>query len=124
MTIQARDANSPIHVQNILGKKPELKLGGQKIEDSLVLNKERISKKRDRQQFEQKSVTVFDTALDISVADSVKSNDGGKWDFKNEQEKPKLNQEIKKVRFNQNTNKDYNKMINISATSSLLSLMP
>ena len=101
-----------------------MKLGGQKIEDSLVLNKERISKKRDRQQFEQKSVTVFDTALDTSVADSVKSNNGGKWDFKNEQEKPKLNQEIKKVRFNQNTNKDYNKMINISATSSLLSLMP
>ena len=101
-----------------------MKLGGQKIEDSLVLNKERISKKRDRQQFEQMSVTVFDTALDISVADSVKSNNGGKWDFKNEQDKPKLNQEIKKVRFNQNTNKDYNKMINISATSSLLSLMP
>ena len=65
----------PLHVNN-LGMKIS-----DKIVDSLPLNKQQISKKRKRQQYEEKSVEVFDTAMDIAVADTGKSGEGN-WDFK------------------------------------------
>ena len=64
----------PVHVNNL-----GLKMSD-KIVDSVPLNKQRITKKRTRQQYEEKSVEVFDTAMDIAVVDTGKCREG-KWDF-------------------------------------------